>query len=366
MKGHILHIIGQLTCGGAERQLSYLARALQTRGWTQSVVSLSEGGIWRDFLVTNNIPVFEIPRHPFKPYRLWQLYQFVRQQRPQIIMSWSLHAAVYAHWLSGVGHPRKMIGVRGDLTLDSNTAQASREFSWCRHAVEKADYIISNSTAGLDALRKHGIEITHTSVLPNIVFSAGRASVFQRVSTPCIVAVGRLKRLKGHDVLLRALAIVAANGGSFELVLAGNGPERAHLERLTSELSLTDRVTFLGEVADVSTLFASAHIAVHPSRSEGLSNALLEAMAEGLPVVATTVGGTPEIIQDGVNGLLVPPDEPRCLAEAITRLLNDCELRLRLGQAALHWVRSSCEENKIADEYDRLFCNLLIETERVK
>jgi glycosyltransferase involved in cell wall biosynthesis len=365
VSGKILHIIGQLTCGGAQTQLSYLARALRERGWTQSVVSLSSGGVWKDYLSANNIPVFEIDRNPFKPYRLWRLDRIVRRERPQIVLAWSLYAGVYAHWLVGVGQPLEVLAVRGDLTVDSNTAQPSQDLLWGRRALEKADYIVSNSAWGLAVLRDKGLHLPHTSVISNIVFAAGRSNVSQSVSTPRIVAAGGLKRLKGHDVLLRALAIVAASRMKFELVLAGNGPEWTNLKRLAAELGLSEQVRFLGEVEDVSALLAGAQLAVHPARSEGLSNAILEAMAEGLPVIATAVGGTPEIIQDGQNGLLVPPDEPDCLADAILRLLRDGELRARLGQAALQWVRRSCAEDTIADEYEGVFCRLLHQSQKV-
>ncbi len=358
MKGNILHIIGQLTCGGAERQLSYLARALQKRGWTQSVVSLSCGGGWKDFLSANNIPVYEIARHPFKPYRLWLLYRLVKQVRPQIVMSWSIHAGIYAHWLVGVGSLLRICAVRGDLTRDSNTAHPSKDSSWGRRALEKADYVVSNSAWGLTVLEKAGLRMPHSSVIPNIVFAAGRAKVSLPVETPRIVAVGGLKPLKGHDVLLRALKILADGGSKFELQIAGNGPECANLDRMIEELGLADRVRLLGEVEDAPALLAEAHLSVHPSRSEGLSNAVLEAMAEGLPVIAAAVGGTPEIIQDGQNGLLVPPDQPNCLADAIQRLLQDCALRSRLGQAALQWVRRSCAEDRVADAYEKVFCKI--------
>lgn len=359
MKGRILHTIGQLTCGGSERQLCYLAIALQKRGWVQSVVSLSRGGIWKDYLLKNNIPVFEIDQHPIKPYRLWRLYEIVKKEKPQILLSWSLHAGVYANCLVGVGCPRRVLAVRGDLTVDSNTALPSKSLLWGHYAIKKADYIVSNSNWGLAAIQKLGLRVVRNIVIPNIVFAAGRANVSQKVDVPRIVAAGGLKRLKGYDDLLRALAALAAGGSRFEFLLAGDGPERENLAGLITELGLSDRIRLLGEVENVPALFAGAHLAVHPSKSEGLSNAILEAMAEGLPVVATSVGGTPEIIRNGQNGLLVAPGDPNSLASAIQRLIVDFELRNQLGMKALQWVRNYCTAERVAEEYEKVFCAVL-------
>jgi glycosyltransferase involved in cell wall biosynthesis len=156
-------------------------------------------------------------------------------------------------------------------------------------------------------------------------------------------------------VLLKALHQLALKGESFEMLLVGDGPQKPHLERLASELGLSSYVRFVGAVDDVPSLLATAHLLVHPSRSEGLSNTILEAMAEGLPVVATDVGGTSEIISDGVTGLLVPPDEPAMLADRIHQLLVSPALRQKLGSAALALVRERCTVSAVTAQYARIY-----------
>ncbi len=106
-------------------------------------------------------------------------------------------------------------------------------------------------------------------------------------------------------------------------------------------------------------LLATAHILAHPARSEGLSNAILEGLAEGLPVVACPVGATPELVENGRNGLLVPVGEPEPLARAIGSLLDDACLRQRLGQAGLELVRDRCRESSIVDQYEAVFRRLI-------
>ena len=123
--------------------------------------------------------------------------------------------------------------------------------------------------------------------------------------------------------MLQAAALLAERGKAFELWIAGDGPERGRLERLAAELGVADRVRFLGEVPDAHELLAEAHILAHAARSEGLSNAILEAMAEGVPVVATPVGATPELIEHEVSGLLTAWDVRSRWPTPWRRLLDD-------------------------------------------
>jgi glycosyltransferase involved in cell wall biosynthesis len=351
----IVHLIGQLARGGAEQQLAYVADALKRREWRQVVVSFSLGGVWKDRLLDMDLPVYEIPPHRVKLWRLWQLYGVVRHERPQIAVSWSPHAGVYAQWLPRPHRLRRVFCVLANFSLDSNTGKPIRDLNRYRHALAKADFVVSNSSDGLNILLDHGFRLPRTAVIRNITFARGSAVPGNPVEVPRIVAVGSLKPLKAYDVLLAALARVAAQGTRFELRVAGVGPEHARLVALAAQLRLSDSVQFLGNVPDLSSLWSAAHLVVHPSRSEGLSCTITDAMAEGLPIVATAVGGTPEIIEDGRTGLLVPPGEAQPLADAIRRLLLDPVLRGRLGQASLQFIRKICDEDKIADEYEAVF-----------
>ena len=155
-----------------------------------------------------------------------------------------------------------------------------------------------------------------------------------------IVSVARLIPIKGIAYLIRAM--VHVKDGS--LVIIGDGPERVKLESLSKRLELSDRVSFTGWVSDRSTILDyldQATVFVLPSLSEGLPRVLIEAMACGLPVVATNVGGVPEVVVDGVNGLLVPPRDEKALAKAIEYVFNDIDFRRR----------ASVENVKAATEY---------------
>jgi glycosyltransferase involved in cell wall biosynthesis len=151
---------------------------------------------------------------------------------------------------------------------------------------------------------------------------------------PILVCAGNLIPRKGHKVLLHALA--RCTGHSWKLQLAGEGSERAELARLTSELGLTDRIFFLGELRPdaMPAFFANADLFILPSFSEGRSNALLEAMASGLPVVASTIDGVTELVEDDRTGRLFPPGDDEALAAVLCALLQDASARSRLGTAA--------------------------------
>ena len=166
-----------------------------------------------------------------------------------------------------------------------------------------------------------------------------------------ILAVGRLSYEKGIADLLRAAAVLSKTKGvpDFRLVLVGDGPERESLARLASRLGIEEKVTMAGFQRDTKPYYSIATLLAVPSHTEGSPNVVLEGMAAGLPIAATAVGGIPEILEDGLTGLMVPPRNPDAMADAILRILADPEMRLRLGAAA----RLRAESNFTPDAYKR-------------
>ncbi len=146
--------------------------------------------------------------------------------------------------------------------------------------------------------------------------------------------VGRLEHVKGPDLALEAFAFIAKAEPAARLVFAGEGALREALQHRATALGLTDRVEFLGYVSDPASRLAEAAVVIVPSRNEGFGHALLEALAAGRPVVAAAVGGVPDLLRDGSNGLLVPPEDPDALARAVLRILREPEFGARLGREA--------------------------------
>lgn len=358
-KPRLVHVIGQLGRGGAEKQVFCLATALHRQGWEQAVISFHPGGVWENPLREAGIPVHLVPPHPLKPWRLWRLWRLVRHMRPGVLVSWSEHVAVYAQLLRGVGPVRRVFNMRADILSNCHTGRPRSRLGLMRHALEKAHFVVSNSRHNLDLAADAGLRLPPCRVIYNIVHAPGRARPAEPVPSPRIAGVGSLIPRKAYHVLLEALGLLASEGRRFELLLAGEGPERASLEDLARQLKIADRVTFLGDVDDVPGLLATAHLLAHPATSEGLSNTILEAMAEGLPVVACPVGATAEIIEPCQNGLLATPDNIESFASAIGRLIDNPVLRAKLGQAALKYVTQHLNESTITSQYENVFETLL-------
>ncbi len=167
--------------------------------------------------------------------------------------------------------------------------------------------------------------------------------------------MARLHPLKGLDNLLLAAREVLASrppGGDVHFVFAGQGGELARLQTMSRELRIDDRVHFLGHVQDVPGLLAASDLFCYPSLADGMPNAVVEAMAMGLPVIASTVGGVPELIADGENGLLVTPQDVGQLTRSIARLLDDEGLAARLGARAATSVRAKLDFNACCEAWE--------------
>jgi glycosyltransferase involved in cell wall biosynthesis len=177
-------------------------------------------------------------------------------------------------------------------------------------------------------------------------------------TVPVLLCPARLAPIKGHGDLLEAAEQLVACGIPFELWLAGEGPERAAIERRIGERGLGERVRLLGTVphAELLGMYRDGRVdcVVLPSLHEGLSVALVEAMAHGVPVIATAVGGVPELLEDGA-GILVPPSDADALTEALTRVLGSPTLRAELAHAGRRRVEAEFEVHAIASELVRRF-----------
>lgn len=192
-----------------------------------------------------------------------------------------------------------------------------------------------------------------TALFPTALFPT---AVFPTAPFPTALFVGRLDPAKGADTLVQAFAAVARDVPDAALLLAGEGPERPALEALAARLGLGPRVRFLGRRDDPFALLRGATVVVVPSRSEGLSNTLLEALAAGCAVVASGIDPNREVTGDDA-ALLVPPDDPAALAAALTQALRDPDLRARLGAAARARAADFAIE-RVADEYLALLARL--------
>lgn len=221
------------------------------------------------------------------------------------------------------------------------------------------DYLVEQ--IGLDPAK---VRVMHNGVdLARIHRHRPRAEVRRELGlAEGVQAVGLVARLdhwgKGHREFFTALANLK-DRYPVEGLIIGGGRREAEMRHLAAEMGLTGRVHFLGQRDDVPDLLAALDIFVLPSHSEGVSLALLEAMAAGLPVIASRVGGLPEVVTDGDNGLLIPPKDPEALAAALARLLDNPALAQKLGENARRQVQENFSLDRLGREINEIYRELL-------
>jgi glycosyltransferase involved in cell wall biosynthesis len=232
-----------------------------------------------------------------------------------------------------------------------------------------ADCILVNADAIRENLIEQGYDRSKIVVIRNGITmekfrEARRGAVIREelgfpASARLVGVFSRLNRMKGIEYFLDAARVVAERFPDVCFLVVGDGAIKGELEEQARRLGLAQRIVFTGFRSDVPDLLMEAAISVLPSLSEGTSNTLLESMAAGIPVVATRVGGNPEVIEDGVSGLLVPPRDSTALAAVIGRLLEDEELALGLGQAGIRRVAELFSIEGSIDQTEHLYQRLV-------
>jgi glycosyltransferase involved in cell wall biosynthesis len=266
-----------------------------------------------------------------------ELIGMMRRVRPDIVHANSSKAGLLGRSAAAVaGVPIRIFTAHG-WAFKAYSGAPSALYRWADRLMEPLTTVTICVSEGERAagLAARTCRAARTVVIPTAVEAGAAPRAAQERPVPRIAFVGRLAPPKDPVTLVRALA--AVSGAPFTAALIGDGPDRPAVEAEIRAAGLGDVVELMGERRDVPELLADADVFVLSSRSEGAPLSLLEAMAAGLPVVASAVGGTPEIVDDGTTGLLVPPGDPGALARALESLLTDPERRARMGTAG--WER---------------------------
>ena len=330
----VLHVLGSaaLEATGIARLVATLAAGLDPRAYRLHVSFLGADGPLRGDLARSGMSVRALDwqggaRDPAGARRFWR---HIRSQRFAIIHQHAGGRAV--RWVARAASDASLI-VHVHGTVLEPTGTRMRPIT-----TREADAVIATSRAVADRFPHPRVRVVHPGVPPSDV-SPVAASL--EPSVPIVVGTaGRLVRLKGHVDLLRAAAMLERTQPAVRVEIAGDGPERLALEDAARQLGLEQRVTFLGWTRDLRPVMARWHVLAQPSLEEGFGMAVLEGMAEGLPVVATQVGGLPELVDDGTTGLLVPPGDPPALAKALQWLMEYPDRRSAMGAAGRERARA--------------------------
>ncbi|HZN02441.1 MAG TPA: glycosyltransferase [Candidatus Polarisedimenticolia bacterium] len=355
--------------GGAERLLLLSAPRLRSLGFDVRVGALKEDGPLRGLLEGAGVPCVAFgARHRGDLGALVRLGRYLRRERIDVLHAHLFYANLAARFVGRLANVPVILAAHHDTDvwmgphhrlLERLTAPLSHRVLACSEAVRRY------------AIDRHGIRAERVVTLRNAIDpeaapagsgARARARAEFQASEDDRVA-GTLGRLdepkKGLRVFIAAAARVAAADPHACFVLIGDGPARAGLERKAAALGLGDRVRFLGERTDALSLLPGLDLLVQPSLWEGFGLSVLEGMAAGVPVVATRVGGLVEVVRDGVDGVLVPPEDAPRLAEAIAALFADPELRERFGVAGRTRARAEFHVDRLVVETASLYRALL-------
>ena len=344
----VVHVHRMRGVGGSERHLLTLLPALAERGADTVFVGLDDpawdaGAFYREL----GVPSVRLrsPRD-LDPRLALALRRELRRLRPDLVHTHLVHADVYGALAAGA--PLVSTKHNDDRFRTGPFRFAERAMTRRAGRVIAITEALRRFNVERVGLPERKVEVVHYGLDEPPAAWAENEPVLLPDGARVLLAVCRLTAQKGVDVAVRALSEVRRAHPDAVLVVLGEGPERAALERLAGELSVGDAVFLPGRAGDVAEWLARAEVVVHPVRWEGFGLALLEAMLTARPVVASAVSSVPEIVVDGETGVLVPPDDPRALATAISGVLADRGLAASFGTAGRDRARAEFSVDRMA------------------
>jgi glycosyltransferase involved in cell wall biosynthesis len=351
----VVHLVGQLDIGGMEKLLVEFARHADRDRFTLHFISLGPRGPLADDLEECGWPVTALGQPPGLDLGLvWRLTRLFRELRARVVHTHNTRPLLY-----GGPAARLTRGCRVIHTRHGQRFQArGRQTVAFRLATRLAHRVVCVSEDSLGLSLAEGVSRARLRTIHNGIDVRRFQAAGPNPDGPAVM-VSRLSPEKDVETLLAAAALVARIRPSFRLEIAGDGACLPGLRQSCRELGLEAHVLFLGPVRDVAGLLARASLFVLPSLTEGISLTILEAMSTALPVVATRVGGNPEVVLEGTTGLLVPPHTPDALAGAMLQLLDDPAQGRRLGLAGRDRVERCFDIRQTVSAYEDLYTSVI-------
>jgi glycosyltransferase involved in cell wall biosynthesis len=382
----VLRAIARLNMGGPTLHVSYLSAGLRERGYETMLVAGTVGQGEQSMAYVADelgVPVVTIPHlhREISPVRdllaTWRLARIIRIERPTILHTHTAKAGAVgraAALLAGRSRPPIIVHTFHGHVL---RGYFGRFWTGVFRLLERllariTDALVAVSPEVRDELVALGVapaskfRVIRLGIeLDNRVSSDGsaRAETRRTMGVPearfVVGWIGRMTGVKRTDLVLKGFRALRDNGVDAILCMVGDGPDRAAVEQLAGELGIVRDCLFAGYQEDVGPFFAAFDVFVLPSGNEGTPVTAIEALATGCPVVATRVGGVPDVVDDGVDGFLVAPGAVQELAARLAELARDPELRVRMGAAGRERMRTRYAVDRLVDDVDRLYRELL-------
>ena len=356
----VLLIGDTLHVGGTEGQFVEVACGLDRSRWDIHLTCLNAVGPLRARIEASGMVVWSCGRGSFKSPRFvlaaWGLARYLRAHRIRLVHCFDFYSNILGVTAARIAGAPAVIASQRELG-DLRTPLQRRFY---RLSMRLADYVLVNAEAVAERLAHARVLGPERIVLiPNGVntvrFSPQPIRPRHRAGHVMVGSLANLRAEKGLEHLVHAMVLVRDRYPQERLTIWGDGPLRADLTRLIDEVGLSGSAELRGATTEPETALQAMDIFALPSLSEACPNVLLEAMASGLPVVATRVGGNPALVEDEVTGLLVPPGDPDALAKAIIRLMEDPMLADRLGAAAREVVCARFGVNRMLARVQALY-----------
>jgi glycosyltransferase involved in cell wall biosynthesis len=347
----IAHVTFGLDVGGQEKLLVEFARHANRARFDLRFISIGDRGPLAVDIEALGWPVdaLGVPSG-LRPGLIARLAASFRQWRPDVVHTHDQRALFYACPAARLVRVPMLVHTRHGRDMHATRRQTAI-FRALSTLVDRL-VCVSEEVAALS--RAQGVAPSRLRTILNGIDLDRFGFIGPDPAGP-VVTVARLSPEKDVANLVRATAIAAERAPGLRVEVAGGGPCREELDLLAIELGVADRITFLGEARDVTAILQRACLFVLPSRSEGIPLTALEAMACGLPVVATRVGGLPEVVEDGMTGRLVPPADPAALAGAMLEIWDDPRRGAQMGHAGRRRAEDCFDVRWMVDEYEMIY-----------
>jgi glycosyltransferase involved in cell wall biosynthesis len=369
----VMHLIATNFYGGPEKQILEHLKRLNSDRFQGILASFLEGGHLNETLEQaglTGLKNFGIPMSSrFDIRGLWKLIQLLKYEKIDLLCTHGYKSTVLGWWAG------RRVGIPVVAFSRGYTAENAKVafYEWLdRRFLKRGNGIIFVSEGQRKRLESFGITGRRSWVVRNAVAIESsrdslsgefRKEILERLGIPnamqMVVSAGRLSPEKGHRFLVEAVGMLQGNINDTHFVFCGDGPCQKELESRAKTIGVSETCHFIGFRRDLKEIFQAMDLLVLPSLTEGLPNVVLEAFACAKPVVATNVGGVPEIVEDGVNGALVPPGRADLLAEAVKNSLAAPEKRRRMGEAGYQKVKSEFSFESQTEKLEAIYSEVL-------